>query len=125
MKNGGAGAFACQLLIRARGWQAEAPAPRPLRRSLVFRLCSAERQWREIARALAPLYPSVIVSLVTEAGGNGWTMAEPFRVTVTALGSTARGSSNPLCARGSLAASVTPATDRGVPPWTWISASRG
>jgi hypothetical protein len=27
MKKGGAGAFACQLLIRARGWQAEAPAP--------------------------------------------------------------------------------------------------
>src|SRR5450759_4069611 len=27
MKNGGAGAFACQLLIRVRGWQAEAPAP--------------------------------------------------------------------------------------------------
>src|SRR5450759_3939279 len=27
VKKGGAGAFACQLLIRARGWQAEAPAP--------------------------------------------------------------------------------------------------
>src|SRR5450759_983987 len=36
MKKGGAGAFACQLLIRARGWQAEAPAPRSLRRSLVL-----------------------------------------------------------------------------------------
>src|ERR1035437_2678691 len=33
---GGAGAFACQLLIRDRGWQAEAPAPRP--QALIDRL---------------------------------------------------------------------------------------
>src|ERR1035437_1886353 len=29
LRKGGAGAFACQLLIRARGWQAEAPGPPP------------------------------------------------------------------------------------------------
>src|SRR5450759_3526171 len=38
-EKGGAGAFACQLLIRAHGWQAAAPAPRPLRRSPLFRPC--------------------------------------------------------------------------------------